>query len=1300
MDSTSTSSTDLRGETLKQAGLGDAMEGVQRAVGDLASACASRATRAAEFQEHTARDAEAERVRHQRAAAAAVQGRTDGANAAISKAARAVESAEERYSARTARLTEEYPNAKNAIADEAETLSASTKEKLDSALLLAEQVYEIAEHEAIKCVKDLRDSLSATNSTLHGLRKEALEFVRACRLAVPHEDDPSAEEIAHAIEFPQSALMLRLSAAQQHLHSLHETKTARLISGRAPIVVAVLLVLLGLFGGGATKQFADEGWDTNMAIGGGSMFALCVIAILVLRAKSAKALRAVWAPLGADLIIAFAAAEKAVADANAQRVLKLAEAKSLQAIEEVEAREKYLPRLLDIETRKIEKLATLEAQVHEKRGAIEAERVRALQEASEHRASDLSSSITLSDAADLLERETSAAQNAHLAATRASSSLSIRERWMGEATRTMGLLDAASNLDLIASPTWQKFDFANPPFATQTAPWFRFGQLQLNAQALQGGVPETGEFALERETSVVWSLPAALSIPSHGNVLFVASPDQRVQALGAVQSLVTRILLCVPPSKARFTFIDPVALGESFALFMHLADEFEPLVGERIWTEPRAIEQRLADLAEHMETVIQKYLRNEYESIDAYNITAGEIAEPYRFLVVADFPHAFSDQAAKRLASILRSGLRCGVQTILIRDPREPLPEGIKEEDLAQACQIVQYQSKTAPHGWTLQHGALSELALTLDTPAPDAKMIPLLGKLAASARSQSRVEVPFDAIAPKDPAFWSLSSAQSLRVPLGRTGATRIQQLVLGEGTSQHALVAGKTGSGKSSLMHTVITGIATWYSPDEVELWLVDFKKGVEFKTYAEHGLPHARAVAIESDREFGLSILEGLDAELTRRGELFREASVQDIASYRKVRPTARLPRVLLLIDEFQEFFLEDDRISQNAAQLLDRLVRQGRAFGMHALLGSQTLGGAFTLARATMGQMGVRIALQCNEADSQLILSDENVAARLLERPGEAIYNDAGGRVEGNCPFQVAWLPDAVRDRWLSAVKQHAGTRYDALPRIIFEGDAKPDATLHPHFTGAAVEPRGALRLWLGEAVAIKPPTCVRLQRSSGANLAVLASRDDQALTTSASVLLSIAKEAPGARVILLDGTPADAPEAGTLESIARKLGLAIEVLGYRAIDEAFLALAKEVQSRGDSSKAPPIFLHIHGIQRFRPLRRAEDDFSFSSSEGPPTPEKLLLGIVREGPRAGVHTIVVADNLASFGRAFDRNGQREFDWKAMYQLSATDSSALIDSPAASRLGTNRGILHSEELGVTEKFRPYAMWDPKGS
>ena len=182
--------------------------------------------------------------------------------------------------------------------------------------------------------------------------------------------------------------------------------------------------------------------------------------------------------------------------------------------------------------------------------------------------------------------------------------------------------------------------------------------------------------------------------------------------------------------------------------------------------------------------------------------------------------------------------------------------------------------------------------------------------------------------------------------------------------------------------------------------------------------------------------------MDEELRRRGDLFRKLGVQDLAGYKRAGGTEPMPRSLLMIDEFQEFFTEEDRVSQGAAVLLDRIVRQGRAFGIHVLLGSQTLGGAYTLARATIGQMVIRIALQCNEADAYLIMDQDNPAPRLLSRPGEGIYNDAAGAIEGNSPFQAVWLPDEVRDGYLAKIRERADKNRYPGP-FVFEGNAPAD-----------------------------------------------------------------------------------------------------------------------------------------------------------------------------------------------------------------------------------------------------------------
>src|SRR6185295_1465391 len=124
------------------------------------------------------------------------------------------------------------------------------------------------------------------------------------------------------------------------------------------------------------------------------------------------------------------------------------------------------------------------------------------------------------------------------------------------------------------------------------------------------------------------------------------------------------------------------------------------------------------------------------------------------------------------------------------------------------------------------------------------------------------------------------------------------------------------------------------------------------------------------------------------------------------------------------------------------------------GIHVLLGSQTLGGAYTVARTTLGQMVIRIALQCNEADAYLIMDDNNPAPRLLSRPGEGIYNDTAGTLEGNSPFQAVWLPDEVRDVHLGKIRERAdqrGANRHPGP-IVFEGNAPADVRENPLLSG--------------------------------------------------------------------------------------------------------------------------------------------------------------------------------------------------------------------------------------------------------
>ncbi len=585
-----------------------------------------------------------------------------------------------------------------------------------------------------------------------------------------------------------------------------------------------------------------------------------------------------------------------------------------------------------------------------------------------------------------------------------------------------------------------ELDGWKPP--AEVPPGLQFGTFAVDLSQFPSGMPRNPRL---KSVPTHFDLPALLPFPMMGSMLIRAADAGKDQAVPLLQAVMLRYLTSIPPGKVRFTIIDPVGLGENFAAFMHLGDYHELLVTNRIWTESAHIEQRLTDLTEHMENVIQKYLRNEFQTIEEYNTMAGEVAEPFRIVVVANFPTNFNDNAIRRLVSIVSSGARCGVYALILLDTKLQLPSGFQLKDIEQHC--VNMIWKDNKLNW--REPNLGRYPLALDAPPDQTQFSKILHRVGAAARDANRVEVPFEFIAPKPDQFWTFDSGKIVNIPLGRAGATKLQHLVLGKGTSQHVLTSGKTGSGKSTMLHALITNGALRYNPDQLELYLIDFKKGVEFKVYAAMQLPHARVIAVESEREFGLSVLQRLDVEMKERGELYRQYGAQDLGGFRAARPEQPLPRILLVIDEFQEFFVEDDKIAQEVSLLLDRLVRQGRAFGMHVILGSQTLGGSYSLPRATLGQMAVRIALQCSEADAHMILSEDNTAARLLTRPGEAIYNDANGMMEGNNLFQVVWLSDERREKYLERIQEMSREQNIIKPPpIVFEGNLPADVSLNP------------------------------------------------------------------------------------------------------------------------------------------------------------------------------------------------------------------------------------------------------------
>lgn len=818
-----------------------------------------------------------------------------------------------------------------------------------------------------------------------------------------------------------------------------------------------------------------------------------------------------------------------------------------------------------------------------------------------------------------------------------------------------------------------------------------------------------------------FDFPALLRFPADTSILVEHDSANRETAIQYVQSLLLQLLTSIPPGRVQFTLIDPVGLGQSFSAMMHLADYDEMLISNRIWTESTQIRERLQKVTEHMENIFQTYLRSEFATIEEYNASAGEVAEPYHFVVVAGFPAAFSEEAARHLTSILTSGPRCGVHTIVTWSPDQIPPRSFQLDDLKNHC--LRFKA---------EHGRVSPMTgqplrseftpLPQLSPADYVAQVRAVGEKSKDAR---RVEVSFTRIAPKPAEIWTHSTADGVDLPIGRAGATRLQYMRLGRGTSQHVLIAGKTGSGKSTLLHILITNLAMHYSPNEIQFYLIDFKKGVEFRTYAVNQLPHAKVVAIESDREFAMSVLERLDEVLQERGELFRSRGVQDLPAFRERCPKESMPRLLLLVDEFQEFFVAEDRVSSRASLLLDRLVRQGRAFGIHVVLGSQTLGGAYSLARSTLGQVAIRIALQCSENDAHLILGEDNSAARLLSRPGEAIYNDANGLVEGNHPFQIAWLNDARRELAIREMLDRPRSEAGSDNRmVVFEGNVPPSVEHCGPLTAWLRSESDATRhvtdflpIWVGEPVAIAPPTCIELRRTNGQNVLIVGQDAEMADSVLLMAALSCFHSFPslggvtGRNAIPSEPVSRAAPQYILLhddrdkEAISRFTnalhcppGQACSLRGLKEADSVIDELHETLivrESAAGADDSPELLLSIRNIGQFRSLRRDDDELSFGGfgEQKKATTATKLVEIIKRGSAVGIHVLIWSDSYSNATRWLGNSLLREFENRIAFRMNQSDSASLLDTPVAAGLNQGRAILYRDQTGQAEKFRPFA-------
>lgn len=821
------------------------------------------------------------------------------------------------------------------------------------------------------------------------------------------------------------------------------------------------------------------------------------------------------------------------------------------------------------------------------------------------------------------------------------------------------------------------------------------------------------------------SIPYCASFGHEFNYLFRFNGDGRQKVVKDACNLGMRLFMMLPPGKLNFTFIDPVTLGESFAMFTRLVDvddRTSEVINGKIWSAPADIEEKLKIMTDHISNVTQRCLQGKFDNIYEYNRVAEQNAEAYQVIMLMDFPAGLTDQSLKLLEQIVNSGPKCGVFTIIYRNESQYKKVSERSHPLISnietSFQKFDYSSNgvnISCSGDTVKDKALLWHGLPLPSQTQMDGIIAILKK---GIKNADKVVIGIEKVSDAES---TCTTKDGIRIPIGIHGANEVQYLTLGVGGSHHALIAGVAGSGKSSLLHTIILRTLTQYSPEELSVYLVDFKRGVEFKIYADFVLPSFKVVAIESEREFGYNILVALEREQKIRADLFKKSHVDKIEEYRELGK--KMPRILVIMDEFHELFSNaNDEFAKKSAVIMERIVRQGRAFGVHLILASQSYSNITGIDRAVFDQMAVRIVLKCSKADANLLLDNgsSEIDQISIDDPGRAVYNSEAGNKEFNSHFRVAYIDPSKHRGMLQEISD--STRKFADPkqptRILLSNIEDNNYSIFnqfPNYDAAGYRTPG--RLYIGETLSVTNNMAIDLTRSEYSNLLMIGGDTEKARSMFAFAIMSLCinywivnRKAPEMPFITLfnckpldDSYFKDTPKllAEFLPEYVRYVACG-DIAEVQTIVSEFYEVASGSASAGITDK----YFFVFGYQRAEELKsetkltQSEDiDTLFNimpSGTNQPklSPKEMFRIIVKDGAQKGVHTLLWQDSFNALYQD-DKDMMSYFSMKVAFDMSPEEYSRFVSANDVSLMSENNAIYYNRARD-NQKFRPYQAPD----
>jgi S-DNA-T family DNA segregation ATPase FtsK/SpoIIIE len=810
-------------------------------------------------------------------------------------------------------------------------------------------------------------------------------------------------------------------------------------------------------------------------------------------------------------------------------------------------------------------------------------------------------------------------------------------------------------------------------------------------------------------------------------IIITGAGNTAEDSAALMQSLLVRTALMLP-HQARYTLLDPAGNGIAFPM-----RKFLPMVQ----AQSGDIRRDLDEVTSQIQRIIETYLDASTTSFEQVPHEI-RINERFHFVFAANFPNRYDRRAIEALQNVATTGPVAGTYVFIHYNEDHELPRDMDMGGFKNASYVeVGSNGNVSSPGFSFSPDG---------APLPDVQQS-VFQKLSIAKPPERIIEWDSVVGLPEE-TWWKESATRIIESPIGARGGGEGLKLWFGINNDNqpcaHGMLGAMTGAGKSNLYHAFITGLAIRYSPAELRLYLIDGKDGVEFQPYKT--LPHAEVVSLRSSPELSRSVLTELIAEKERRNEIFVRAGVNDYTSYRlKDQPEGNLPRILLLVDEYQELF-EGDKDGLASSQLL-QLSQQGRSAGIHMLLASQRFGAAGMLNQTGIfGNIHLLLAMQMKASDVQALTEFGRKGKALVaicDLPGKIVVNDRGGEDAANVPGKVAYLSLTRLEELLKLLNEKA-TAFpdDSLPRrVIFNGKSQPGLIDNPYISNLqrhfdwmspaelatfARQPiqAGGLSVfdwfveehpravWLGQQFNVRGQALIVFRRRVSESALIIGGGNAERYGMLAAIItgLVLNLDPSHTQFAIFDRSISGSRWNGVLLSVSDTLcktagfECQIETRGHQA--ELFLQnLVTELNRRKGLSEdqqvgEPSLFIVMTELDTVDVLRRKPDSYGGLASS--PAGE-LLRQLYVEGPPLGIHLLLSFSGVRPMANVIDeRRGLVNFRHRVALQMSEDDSHTLTRGRKASQLQLEGpspvcALYVDVENDATIRFKPYSVDTP---